>query len=388
MALDFGKLKGLQKELVDRTNLDSDIVQASKLGEEYDIRVLPPVPELNGVYCLEQIIYWIKGKPYTSLENFGVDCPITQEINAAKLLNDPDLNELLNDDKQLKKKGSWLVPCLILEIVWENDGVTPKSMKVKEGKARALSCGPQLLKAINREATSRSVLPDFTDRVGGTNIIITKEGEGLKTEYSARAWPNRTDMSDAAYNAFYDPTKTLNVVKLVEGFRKSEGYLRGIIRNYLYGEPMPKEEKGAAVTSPAPAAAAAGRRRDESADQRETRTAVADAAPAPRRAPAADPAPAAAPAGRRAAASPAPAAGRRAAAPAAAPAHMRDELDGAQPNEEDDDNDLPFNPPAATAPAAGTKKRGAAPAAAATNEAPPRAAPRRRNLGEDLTSLD
>lgn len=258
MALDMGKLKKVQTDL-DEGN--DDILYQNKFGAETDFRILPPTEEMDGVYFVEYVQHWIGGKPYLSNATFGDSDVVKDEIDRAKKLEDKDVAALLADDKKLKLgRKQYLVPGLQLDVTYHNDN-TVKSIAVKGDKAKFLSCSSQLLSAINKEVTSRFTQPDITDRVKGFNILLTKTGANLDTEYSARAWRDQYEMPEPFYVTVPNPYEYLRSI------RKTDAYLISVIRNYLYGEPLLKDEKPETAperkTQPAAANTAPSRQREE-----------------------------------------------------------------------------------------------------------------------------
>ena len=52
MGLNVSKLKELQKGLTERASGGGDklFLQSNKIGEETNVRLLPPLPRMNGIY--------------------------------------------------------------------------------------------------------------------------------------------------------------------------------------------------------------------------------------------------------------------------------------------------------------------------------------------------
>ena len=308
--MNFAALKNLQENLNSRgSNL---ILSTKKLGEETDIRLIPPLPNMNGVYNLERITYWINNKHYVSPETFDRPCPIAEEIQAAKewaeAEKDDDLKKLLNNKKGLKKVSEFWMPILLLKCIFTKDNEL-ESFSVVDTKVKVFSCGAMLLKAINRIVTARTYqngTPDgIADREKGCNIIIQKSGSGIDTEYSAIGWTAPTPMDEK----YYDEKAIPDVIAMTEKQIKSEEHLRSVIRNYLYGEEIVPDTSSAD---------------DDGGDEETQQQAAAPAPqvkkPAPARAAAAPVRSAPAPRGNVARAKPEPAPKEVAPAPSARPA--------------------------------------------------------------------
>lgn len=242
MGLNLNALKQVQENLNKRGSGDGLVVYQSALKEETDVRLLPPLPHMNGMYFIEVIKYWINGKPYVSPATFDKNCPIAEEVDEALASKDKDLKALLEDPDQFKKSSEFLMPALFLDVEWNEGEGKASAVTVIDEKGKILSTGPMLMKAINRVVTSRNFqngTPDgIMDRKKGFNMILTKTGKKLDTQYDAQGWNYAMPMPEDFYG-----DKIPDVVAFAEKQLKSDEYLRGVIRNYLYGEPMPAEEK-------------------------------------------------------------------------------------------------------------------------------------------------
>lgn len=243
MALNLSALKNRQKAFEEKGS--GNVVQASKLGEEFDFRVIPPIyPEQDGIYFLERKIWWIDGKPYTSPATFGEDDVIEEEIIEATEMakRDKTLSRLLNDERKLKSQTEYWVPVLLLDTEFDGKG-KPKKVTVKEDKVKILAMGGMLMKAVNKIAVGRQYQngtdDGFADRVEGYNILATKSGTGLSTEYAAEGWRDPWEMDEKYYTEKAVP----NIIEQTRKQIKSDDYLRSVIRNYLYGEAIIEDRK-------------------------------------------------------------------------------------------------------------------------------------------------
>jgi len=232
MGLNLKALKGIQEDLNKRGEGTSLFLYQNEIGEETDVRLLPPLPHMNGIYFIEQIVYWINGKPYTSPETFGEPCPIEAEVEAAKDSGDHDLAELIDSD-DFRKKSKFLMPILLLDCEFDDDGECTKA-NVVDGKAKILDVGPMLMKRMNKVITSRNFQNGtengIMDREKGFNLILSKTGKKLDTKYDAIGWNTPFEMEEKFYKNYPD------VIEIVKKGQMSDEYLESVIRNYLYGE--------------------------------------------------------------------------------------------------------------------------------------------------------
>lgn len=239
MGLNMKGLKKVQKDIKDKAG-DGDglFLYSSKLKEEDDIRILPPLPNLNGYYFVEVIEWWINGKTFLSLETFDEDCPITAMVDEAKESGDKEVLALINAKKDgrpvLKKSTSYLIPILHLDCQFDEDSGDLLDWNVQGVKV--LKAKPTLMKNINAVVTSRNFQNDtedkIADRVKGWNITVGKTGKGLNTEYTAIGWNEPMEMDEKYYTDKAIP----DVVKLRQDMKKEPDYLESVIGNYLYGD--------------------------------------------------------------------------------------------------------------------------------------------------------
>ena len=247
MGLNVSKLKELQKGLTERASGGGDklFLQSNKIGEETNVRLLPPLPRMNGIYFVDQEGWWINGKYYlvNSTPMLKGKDVIQQEVDDAKAQKDKDLDALIaakKDNKPLlKKEFRSLMPLLLLDVKYDADDQVD-SVTIVDDKAKILVAKPSLMREINRVVTSRPVQnkteDGIMDREKGHNMILSRTGTGLDTTYAA-THSFVCEMPEEYYKDIPD------VMKVTEDMAKSDAYLRAVIRNYLYGEAMPEDEK-------------------------------------------------------------------------------------------------------------------------------------------------
>ncbi len=254
MGLNQDALKNLQKDLETRTSGFTKVFYASKISKPTLVRLLPPHPNMGGVYFTESIQYCLnKSDFYMSLETFdGMSCPITEELDAAKESGDADLEALA---KKVKKSSEYKMSVLIFKDL--------DSYELIPNNPFVLSCGSMLTKAINKVVTHRHYQPDITDILTGFCIELDRTGSGLDTNYSAAGDKAPSEMPAEFYK---DPVDLLEMNKKAAF---SERTLRAVIREYLYGEAIPMDcraeldsRKKKDSKAPATPAASAGQKRE------------------------------------------------------------------------------------------------------------------------------
>lgn len=297
MGLDIKKLRGMTKELNNKSGDGEGLfLYANKLGEEDDVRILPPPEEANGLYFVEQSGWWVNGKFYITHDTEilgGVDV-INEEIEIARKSTDEDVLALVNKKNNgmpvLKKEYRSLIPILTLKTIYDDaDEIISCSVEA----TKVLVAKPTLLTAIHKIVTGRQYQNKtdngIADRVKGHNLILSKTGTGKDTKYEAMGWNVPMEMDEK----YYDPKKVPNVFKLTEKAATSDEHLRSVIRNYLYGdaivedatdesestkkESTPKTDTKSAKTGSARPKRGAVKEAATSADKKATRSLLDDA---------------------------------------------------------------------------------------------------------------
>lgn len=244
MAINLDALKK-SNESINTGN--TQYMKSKEIGEDTIVRLVPPAPELNGLYFFERQVYWFNNKAsLISPSTFGDPCPIedyldriSEEIESKKSKGKPD-KELEKLYATVKKKQTFLIPLLQLDCKYGTKGEIT-SYDVKTGAPRILECGPQLRNAIDNVVLApkllrklRDVEDGITDRVEGYNISLCKTGTGLDTEYTARE--DEQLEIDAKY---YE--KVPNLVNLTKKSIYNDDYINAFLDNYFYGDAAPED---------------------------------------------------------------------------------------------------------------------------------------------------
>lgn len=249
--IDPKKLKEFGQELDEKSSGTSTFINASKIEGTLDFRILDPTPSLDGLYALEVVVWWVGKKKILSPTIFGgVDIP-QQMIDEAKAQKDPELNKLLaatNDygGEKLRKHIEYWIPGLVFDWdlegdeiagIWNEDNTPNVDLIdnfIRDKECKILTCKIQLMKAINRIATTRGGSSMF-DRVNGFNLILGKTGEKRDTTYTALK-----DMALPMPEKYYG-AGTLDVVDICKAGMFTDQYIDAIMGEYLYGEKLPEK---------------------------------------------------------------------------------------------------------------------------------------------------
>lgn len=250
MPIDQSKLKEFQEDLEERSQGTSIFFNASKIVDSLDFRVLDPLPNMDGMYALEVFYRWVGKVKIISSEMFGGEDFAQVVIDEAKAAQDPDIDKLLNTKDQfgkskMRKQSEYWIPGLIFDWDLEGDAilgiygaddvadVALIEKFIRDGEAKILSSRIQLVKAINREATTRGGSLMF-DREKGFNLILGKTGEKRETTYTASK-ADYLPMPEKYYGA-----GTPDVVSICKAGIFTDEYIDKIFGEFLYGEALPE----------------------------------------------------------------------------------------------------------------------------------------------------
>ena len=205
-----------------------------KSGEEVDIRILPPILSLNGLFYLKRVQIWINKKPYISPKTFGEPCPIHDLLNSINKGDDDDLKVLANSDS-FSIAEDYLMPILLLKVNYKNSKV--ESVEVVDDCVKIFDATWSIVKKLNnlvshRQFQNGSSLGIF-DPKKGHNIIISKEEKSKRVEYDCMAYTQPSEI---------DPKYLEEIPDIVDDLRKRllpNNELLNIANNYFYGKSIP-----------------------------------------------------------------------------------------------------------------------------------------------------
>ena len=257
-GLNLEKLKVVQETLVKRgSGASKNWIALSKIEEPIDVRILDPLPNMDGIYFLEVPTWWVNGVKLISprmLDNAKVkDKDVIDEIlaqakNDAK--TDKTLAKLINakDDKtdmpKIQFKWDYWVP--VLQFVWETDKRSSELLGIynKDGsydvelirkfivddRVKFLQANITSLKAINTLLTSRGGA-NMLDAVKGKNIQLQKTGKGRDTKYAVVPTEEMPMPAD-----FYTLEKMPDPYEVAQALMMDDEYMAAVIEKYLYGD--------------------------------------------------------------------------------------------------------------------------------------------------------
>jgi len=252
MGIDVNKLKTLHEEIEKRTQGSAkNWLNAKKIDGSIDVRIMEPLPDMEGIYYLEVPVWWVNGNKLISPKFFGEDCPVEIAIAEAKTAKDPDVLALLSaKDGNMKKvdfKYEYWIPILqfdwrfnkagnaIADIYDKNGAFDVNLIKsfIVDERVKMFQVGVSLLKSINAVATARGG-GDMTESETGFNLNITRTGAGRDTKYGAtkqEAMPMPIE--------FYE--NQVSPHDILKALMYTNEYMDSVIGEYLWGEERKEE---------------------------------------------------------------------------------------------------------------------------------------------------
>ena len=210
--------------------------QAIPENGEVNIRIMPPLPSLNGYFYLHLVSYWINGTNYISPETFGLPCPIAAAIKDIEKSDDDELHALLDDDK-FSRKEEYLMSALLLDVEYKQRKL--HSVDVLDDELKIFKCSYSVIKQLNayvshQQYQNGTALGVF-DADEGYNFIIGKEVKGKQTSYKVMPWTKSYGIDEEWFEDVPD------LVATVKKRLYQDSYLQGVVDNYFYDEDMPDD---------------------------------------------------------------------------------------------------------------------------------------------------
>lgn len=218
------------------------------VGGEQNMRLLPPLRSLNGLFYLVVQSVWVNGKNYISPRTFNKPCPMMDFIDEVNKSGDAALKALLDAVKP-NSTSSWpqkivsvskeyWMNALLLDVEYKNRELV--KCEIVNEEAVIFKCSWTVIKQINSKIThpqyqNGTPLGVF-DREKGFNIIVSKDKTKGKTSYDVMGWTAPLEMPEEYY------ADVLDLAEYTEGRIYSTEYLEGVIGNYFYGDPMPADD--------------------------------------------------------------------------------------------------------------------------------------------------
>ena len=216
--------------------------------EMLEFRVLDPLPNLNGRYFMEVIIWFINSKRIISPSTFGEPDIVEQIVRAAKNSNDEEIKQLIFGNSRYGGKvqkvfENW-IPVLVFDFVVKNnqiDGIYDShgnidpelvAKYIRDGIPKILVAKTSILSFINKYATSRNGL-DMFEPDKGFNLVLIKEGKGKQTRYTVQ----KSDVMPVP-TRYYAEDVVPDVYNLAKAGVRTDEYIESVINNFLYGDPI------------------------------------------------------------------------------------------------------------------------------------------------------
>lgn len=211
------------------------VLPQQKIDKEVLMRLCPTSPKLGGMPYLEVITYWLNKKvPLVCLSTFGNASVIEEEIEAAIKSGNKTAIALVRNEDIIKRQVSWRMP------FWElkDNGADAEPTPMPE--PRILEFTAKLRKDIVKLITSRPAQnkteDGLMDRVKGYNIVISRDDSKTPIAYDA-VLAEQMEMPESFYENILCPyTYSKFLVKHPD-------MQRAMIRELLYGEPIPAAAK-------------------------------------------------------------------------------------------------------------------------------------------------
>lgn len=254
-SLNLGKLKEEQEKLKKRGGDGAkNWLQISKMTAPVDLRILDPLPSMDGVYYVEVPTWWVNGKRLISKKIFS-DPNVVDIVEAMKeeaeaaAKKDASLAALLvaknkYDVPMIQFKWDYWVP--VLQFGWNFDGKSGAITGIKDEKGyfstelikkfivderiKIAVVNITILKAINTIATTRVNL-EMLDQEIGSNIQITKTGEKRETKYGVVITEKMPMPKE-----FYLEGKMIDPFEIAQSLMYTDEYMEFVMGNYLYGD--------------------------------------------------------------------------------------------------------------------------------------------------------
>ena len=154
------------------------------------IRILPPLPQLNGAFFQSKIVHWFNKRPFISPYTFKQPCVLEARFEDVKA--DLASGKRARDKEQerrviefSKKDNKNLIPVIEFNYIGGKYEVIDDEVKI-------LECGNALRKSIASEMLMEHMLhkyngveDGFCDIKRGMLFCIKKSGAGMNTSYTA-----------------------------------------------------------------------------------------------------------------------------------------------------------------------------------------------------------
>lgn len=244
MAIDFKAMQDYAKNVKARAKEgDSRVFKQKdiKEGEFIDLRLLEWQPN-QLTYVVETTTYWINKKPYLVGTFCGRTNVIDEEIQDALATGDKGIAALLDNRDIFSKNTDFYIPVKIVEMEQDTNTGEVTRVSFPYPTKDIFCCSISVLDKINdlicdkRNIAGREGKSLFhTEK--GKSITVKKEVNNKITSYKVEI-----GLEFAMPKGSADPAKSPDIIAYLQKGLKSDEFLRGVIRNFLWGEPMPTED--------------------------------------------------------------------------------------------------------------------------------------------------
>ena len=135
------------------------------------IRILPPKDGSDIFWSEGKVHFQVGGTMVSCLSNWGEECPVCERVEELK-------KSKSKSDKKLSD-SMWPKTRAYMNII---------NRESEEEEVEVMGCGPGILKDVINMVCDPDY-GDITDFNEGRDVIITKTGKGLKTEYKVMGKP-------------------------------------------------------------------------------------------------------------------------------------------------------------------------------------------------------
>lgn len=234
--IDANLLADKEKELKDKEGSGAKTVfQQKQIDGELLMRLCPASPKLGGLPYLEIITYWLNKKvPLIDLATFGKASVIEEEIEAAIKSGNKAAISIARNEDLLNRQVSWRMGFWPLKDNGTEQEPTPVPTPQLFDFTTKLR--KDLVKLITSRPAQNKTEDGLMDRVKGYNIVISRDDSKKPIAYDA-VIAEQMEMPKSYYENIICP------YTYTRFWVKHPDMQRALIRELLYGEPIPAAAK-------------------------------------------------------------------------------------------------------------------------------------------------
>ena len=157
-GVNLDALEDIQQEIEEESGGTTFITQKD-MPEEWDVRLIMPLSNMNGLFFLRVKIFWIDQVPYISPATFNELCPMMDEVTQALESGSKDLRKLIikldYNKESVEFKAIMPTQYHIPLFKMKTDG-KGEITKIPEEKGYVLQCTRQLADSIMKLVKHRN----------------------------------------------------------------------------------------------------------------------------------------------------------------------------------------------------------------------------------------